>query len=337
METLFNHSRSGVASSREAVALIVIGSLVLLAAPVLVANAEEQRAFDHYRTRFPLVAAHERVACEDCHRGGIFEGTPTRCALCHDGSGFRAQTSKDFDHILSTDDCDDCHLANAWVPSRVDHGAVRATCFRCHNGADAGGKNQLHVPSGNDCELCHSTSRWTGARFDHFSVTTACANCHQKDPGHVASPPDCELCHNTRDWEDAQFDHAGITAPCTSCHSGDVPSGHFVTADDCSECHTTNRWHPSTFRHKTPDYPGDHSGHLACTECHQSNSPLVIWPRLDLKPFCAGCHAADFATHEHKNKQTGQLYTVNELKDCTISCHVEDDGRPEHRVGAGDW
>jgi hypothetical protein len=50
-----------------------------------------------------------------------------------------------------------------------------------------------------------------------------------------------------------------------------------------------------------------------------------------------GCHASDFERHEHENKQTGLQYTVGELKDCTTSCHVEDDGRPEHRVGASEW
>ena len=284
--------------SRGATAACFAVSFVLLAVLAPVANAEPWEDFDHFRTRFPLVGAHERTTCEECHRGGLFTGAPTRCGSCHDGTGFRAQTSKDFAHIFSTEDCDDCHLLNAWVPSRLDHGAVRGSCFSCHNGITAQGKHATHTTSSNFCELCHSSGRWLPARFDHF----------------------------------------GISGSCRTCHADDVPAGHFPTTADCFACHSTTRWSPTIpFRHTSPNYPGDHAGNLDCVRCHEGNTDVVIYQRPDLAGYCAGCHASDFQRDKHRNKQTGQLYTVEELRDCSASCHVEDNGRPEHRVSDGDW
>jgi hypothetical protein len=341
-ETRRHGYRSGIVT-----ALFMLFACSLFAAAGSSAEEGSWEKFDHFRTRFPLVSAHERVACGECHRGGIFEGTPRRCALCHDGTGMRAQTSKDIGHIRSTNDCDDCHLMGGWVPSRVDHGAVQGSCFLCHNGVTAEGKHAGHVPtSTNDCELCHSTARWTGARFDHFGIDAPCITCHNNvnypgKPGdHIASSNQCEECHNTRDWEDADFNHDNITSSCTTCHSGDLPSKHFVTTDDCSECHSTDDWSRDRFRHTaSSDYPGDHAGNLDCTECHPNNSVFVEWSDKQFKPDCAGCHASEFwrKQDKHKNKQTGDLYTASELRDCSSSCHVEDDGRPEHSVGKNEW
>lgn len=357
--------------------------IAILLGIALSAQGQPWEGFDHFRTRFPLVGAHERITCESCHRGGVFAGTPIRCALCHDGSGFRAQTSKDPDHLRTTEDCDDCHLVGAWVPSRFDHGAVLGSCFACHNGVDAEGKHPGHIVSSNDCEQCHRTGRWTGARFDHSGITAPCVSCHdnmaqqgkpldhiqssddcelchntrrwedaqfdhsnitepcvachQKDPGHIQSPNDCELCHNTLSWDDAQFDHSNVMSDCAVCHASDTPSGHFMTSEDCGECHLNTSWRPSSFRHSSPGYPGDHGRNLDCTDCHTMNNAIVVWPNPEFQPDCAACHASDFARRRHTNRQTGMPYTASELRDCTIACHVEDDGRPEHRVSAREW
>ena len=67
--------------------IALLAGVLFLAVP---ADADPP-GFDHFRTRFPLVGAHERITCQSCHQGGLFEGTPTRCVLCHDGSGFRAR------------------------------------------------------------------------------------------------------------------------------------------------------------------------------------------------------------------------------------------------------
>lgn len=335
-------------SSAARLAVPGVATLTSLLLLVVAANAEGPEAFDHFRTSFPLVGAHERITCESCHRGGLFEGTPTRCFLCHDGSGVRAQTSKDFDHIRSTDDCDDCHLMHAWVPSRIDHSAVRGNCFVCHNGAAAEGKSINHVQSSNDCESCHRTVSWQGARFDHAGVTSSCQICHDgqqargKSGDHIQSSNDCEQCHNTRNWDDADFDHSGATGNCSSCHDGTVATGvgdgHFLTSADCVECHSTARWEPSSFLHRSGGYPGDHAERLDCTDCHRSNSAIVSWERSDLQPDCAACHVSDFEPGPHKKQDSPRiLYTASELRDCAGSCHIERPRSGEHSVHSREW
>ena len=321
-------------------ALLLVGLLVA-AADAVNDQSGSWGDFDHFRTRFPLVGAHRLTSCESCHRGGNFEGTPTRCSLCHDGSGFHAQTGKDVDHIRSSEDCDDCHLVMAWVPSRVDHGAVRGSCFYCHNDIDAPGKPAGHITSSNDCELCHRSTTWLGARFNHSDISGSCRSCHADDEpfDHFSGGTrDCDDCHNTRDWDDAQFDHSNITGTCTSCHVDDMPGDHFATGTrDCDECHTNTRWENPRFTHPPGNYPGDHAGNLDCTRCHQANNDSINWPRPDLRPDCAGCHASDFDQEEHKEDENGQPNTASGLRDCAGACHVERFRTGEHRVNASDW
>ena len=254
------------------------------------------------------------------------------CFVCHNDV---AAPGKPPGHPTSTNDCELCHSTSTWLGPTFDHFGITAPCISCHNNMDQPGKPQDHIVSSDNCEECHNTRNWQDIFFDHSNITEPCANCHEKNPGHITSPNECEICHNTRNWHNVTFDHSTVTSNCTTCHSGDVPSGHFMTSDDCVECHTTTRWSPDTFSHTTPNYPGDHAGNLACTRCHPSNSELVVWERSDLRPDCAGCHASDFRTH--RNRQTGLPYTVEELRDCTDSCHVEDNNRPAHRVNAREW
>ncbi len=39
--------------------------------------------FNHNNTQFPLTGAHVQTSCQQCHVGGVFEGTPGQCIDCH--------------------------------------------------------------------------------------------------------------------------------------------------------------------------------------------------------------------------------------------------------------
>ena len=327
---------------------------VLLALCGTPASAQDV-PFDHFRSRFPLAGAHERVDCERCHGGGVFLGTPTRCETCHAVGSGRADTGKDVGHIRSTDDCDSCHLMNAWAPSRVDHDSVLGDCSTCHDGRTAEGRPPGHPPSSNRCEECHGTISWASARFDHSGITSGCASCHDgigatgKPPSHPPSSNLCEDCHSTLSWAGARFDHSGITSGCASCHNGidatGMSPGHFQTAQGCETCHRYPSWLPSTFRHMSPTYPGDHRGPPPCQACHTGNSETVAWPQPAYQPDCAACHANDFDPGPHKKVDSPRIdYTVSELRDCSGACHEYTDAtfttirnaRPgEHRPGDG--
>jgi hypothetical protein len=61
---------------------------------------------------WPLVGAHEKAKCFDCHMGDspIFKGTPKACARCHQSDFDDAQ-----DHVGQFPlTCEDCHTTTAW-------------------------------------------------------------------------------------------------------------------------------------------------------------------------------------------------------------------------------
>lgn len=274
--------------------LFAVAVLACAGAVVGPAGAEEVtgKPFDHVGTRFILTGSHEGVACESCHARGVFRGTPTQCSFCHDGSGMRAESGKPLDHLPTSNQCDDCHTTMTWYEVRFEHSSVQGACSSCHNDMTAAGK----------------------------------------PPGHVVTSLECDSCHNTFGWSGTRFDHAGITSNCASCHNGidatGLPtSGHFMTAQDCSLCHRNTAWRPDIFRHMSANYPGDHARNLDCTECHPGNSdPVVYTDDPSLAPDCAGCHRNDYRSGPHRKYENPDTnYTVQELADCSGSCHIYTD------------
>ena len=121
----------------------------LLVAPTLPAAAEEP--FDHWATRFPLTGPHVRVACETCHVGGLFEGTPSSCVGCHGEGRVRGTTRKPFNHVPSSNRCEDCHTSQTWTQARFDHMDTTAPCGSCHNGSSgAPGRGAQRVQAAAD-------------------------------------------------------------------------------------------------------------------------------------------------------------------------------------------
>lgn len=336
--------------------------------------------FDHTATRFVLTGSHESVPCKGCHGQGVFEGTPTECGYCHDGSGTRAESGKPMNHIPTQGRCDDCHTTFTWLEVRFDHLGVTGACVACHNGTTAEGKPFEHIQTAADCDVCHNDFAWNVVRFDHSGITEPCSFCHNgtmargKEMDHVQTSSECDVCHRTQGWRPAFFDHSSVTEPCSSCHNGTnargvdmdhlqtmaecdlchstrgwTPvsfdhsgvmgscsgchngmeatgpgNGHFMTMLECDTCHTTMGWRPDTFSHMSPNYPGDHRANLDCTECHPGNSdPVVYKDDPGLAPDCAGCHRNDYKSGPHlKYEQPETRYRVDELRDCTGSCHV---------------
>jgi len=74
----------------------------------------------HYRTRFPLVAAHAVTECRHCHPGseaGIFTPTDTECVTCHVDDLARTTNHVGLGWV---DRCDRCHMPTAWEQAEVD-------------------------------------------------------------------------------------------------------------------------------------------------------------------------------------------------------------------------
>ena len=63
--------------------------------------------FDHSMTSFPLKGAHRVASCEDCHRGGVYEGLPTGCADCHFKAAQRVVNPNHANGAFQN--CEQCH------------------------------------------------------------------------------------------------------------------------------------------------------------------------------------------------------------------------------------
>jgi hypothetical protein len=199
------------------------------------------------------------------------------------------------------------------------------------------------------CEGCHRMGVFRG-------TPTECSFCHDgsgmraesgKPIDHIPTANRCQDCHTSVTWLEVRFDHIAVNGSCSSCHNGisatGQPNDHFRTVQQCDICHTQIRWRPGIFRHASPNYPGDHARGLDCTACHPGNSEMVVYSDdPSLAPDCAGCHRNDYKSGPHKKHENPETsYTVQELRDCTGSCHVYEDAtlgqikktrNREHRV-----
>jgi hypothetical protein len=172
---------------------------------------------------FPLAGAHAAAACETCHAGGRYAGTPTECTACH-------QTPAG--HFPG--ECAACHSLDGWSAIIFAH--------------------QDHYQG--QCSRCHSTVDWRDVTFDHTGLTN-CLNCHSEEmpAGHFTA--ECTICHVTTDWTEIIFDHTGAD-DCLECHAAELPANHFPGA--CINCHNTEEWSQVTFSHTGfTDCAGCHS------------------------------------------------------------------------------
>ena len=119
----------------------IVGNVlaVMLAVFSLQAMAETQlagRDFNHEATGFPLTGGHATAACETCHVGGVFKGTPKTCDGCHALGKRVVATPKSTSHIVTDAPCDTCHFnTSTFLGARFNHGtALPGQCATCHNG-----------------------------------------------------------------------------------------------------------------------------------------------------------------------------------------------------------
>jgi hypothetical protein len=146
---------------------MIFGRLTALSAILALAGAvsspDEEKAarivdrFDHFETGFALDGAHVQVGCQECHRGGVFRGTPRTCETCHNNI---IAEGKPFRHIPTPLQCSSCHTEQDWRLSRFDHAGFDMGCARCHNNFTAPGMTPGHPPTGPVCEDCHTTVHW---------------------------------------------------------------------------------------------------------------------------------------------------------------------------------
>ena len=259
--------------------------------------------FDHLATGFPLEGEHERLECEQCHIGGLFEELPIQCEKCHDNVFAAGQPAT---HIVTTAPCESCHTPVSFTVSATalfDHSTVSAqACKECHNGVNATGMGPNHLVIGPmDCNECHTINSWVVDRFDHAFVDTSTCNavgCHSaadKTGSHPLTSDICHVCHmDTNSWSVlvSPFNHDPeyvLQHNCVSagCHNAnDKSPTHAPTTNVCEACHSNTAW--------SPILRMDHDqianiSNCVSSGCHSVNDKSPTHPQT--KDLCEACHS----------------------------------------------
>ena len=133
----------------------------------------ELSRFDHSKTSYPLLGAHQTTRCLKCHRSSDpkteptlidFKTAPTACEQCHENiHGTQFVKS-------GVTSCVECHNSTKWKPSVFDHDARtsfplkgahrKARCEACHKltRTVAGRSVLFYKPTPKECSACHGTN-----------------------------------------------------------------------------------------------------------------------------------------------------------------------------------
>ncbi|MBA4382197.1 MAG: hypothetical protein C0406_06480 [Sideroxydans sp.] len=330
----------------------VLGSLLAVALTVFsmqvfAAAQMGGRDFNHMTTGFILSGGHAVAACETCHIGGVFKGTPRTCDGCHAVGKRIIATPKSNTHIVTDAPCESCHFnTSTWLGARFNHGTAQANqCITCHNGRIAQGKpntgRHLTANGSKSCDSCHRTSAWSPHSWNHNGVVGACSTCHtsstevpnpdNRKPAAHAAPKlkgtlECDSCHLYTAWYPNRFKH-NTGGACSSCHNGTQATGknvgHVATTDECDQCHyTAVSWSPAL-----GGKPANHIPYTSgtCNSCH-SSAGIKKGATLHayVSSVCTTCHLKGGASYlGNMDKKSIGHEGMKSGDDCSKSgCHA---------------
>ena len=197
--------------------------------------------FDHDKTDYKLRNKHEKVPCEGCHKGNLYEEKlKTTCISCH---------KKDDVHKKQEGEvCEKCHNDRGWREKvAFSHDLTKFPLIGLH---------QI-----TPCDECHLTPSYKDADLE-------CIACHKKDDVHKLSLGKvCEQCHNPNGWRIWEYDHSKTDFPlegaheklvCKACHKEPVEKDIELPMR-CYDCHQKDDAHRGTYGQN-------------CERCHVASS-----------------------------------------------------------------
>ena len=272
-----------------------------------------QQAFDHNKTKYSLIGKHQKVKCNDCHKG-TYKEKPlfAKCTDCH-----KDYHKGDFTSNSIVKDCKNCHSEFGFTPAKftiedhnkmkfiIDGSHLAVACRQCHYKVDEwkfrdiGFKCQdchknIHgneisekfLPE-NKCEFCHQTINWRTVTFNHDSTKFALLGKHQSIT--------CGNCHYREANSEKIFKFKSLTLDCEQCHK-DIHFGQFRfdNITECSRCHGFVDWKANKFDHSKAKFKNDGAHQkLECAKCHKTNNsngtPFVLYKIKNFK--CIDCHS----------------------------------------------
>lgn len=289
------------------------------------------RDFNHMTTGFPLSGGHATAACETCHVGGVFKGTPKNCDGCHALGKRIVATPKSNNHIVTDAPCESCHFnTSTFMGARFNHATARpGDCISCHNGRITKGKHAAHLATTYSCDQCHRTSSWIPASWNHTNNALAtysgqsCVTCHTstglaknkiQSAGHLlltmagVTFADCSSCHKSYySFYTAFYDHVGAPITCQDCH------GTYNTQP------YTNVKHPTALIHSALlTLPVT----TTCNSCHKSFGTFS-GARFDHTGAtqCSLCHSGTYASSGIRGKSGNHIAYAPGNTECSV-CHT---------------
>jgi hypothetical protein len=276
-------------------------------------NIINRNAFDHSKTKYPLIGKHRTVKCNDCHKG-INKTKPifAKCTDCH--NDFH---KGDFTQNSVVKDCENCHSVQGFSPAlftieehnnskfKLEGSHLAVACRQCHNKEkdwkfrniglrcqdchqNVHGKeiSEKFIPE-NKCESCHETENWHKITFDHNSTKFVLLGKHLTSS--------CSSCHYPIINGKKEFRFVSLNNNCEQCHK-DIHLGQFKSdgISLCEKCHAFDNWKATKFDHSKASFSteGAHKT-LECSKCHkkvsESGNSYINYKIKDFK--CASCHS----------------------------------------------
>ena len=150
----------------------------------------------HLQTNFPLLGAHEVIACENCHNdhfGGAYFGEFATCISCHE-SEYSASVVLPHAENGFSENCETCHSQFVWQDAIFpDHELIS-------NGFELVGAHKFA-----GCESCHVQPSFQ--LVFQAQGQNDCFACHEsdynKEHNRGNTPIFCLQCHNQNSWDGA--------------------------------------------------------------------------------------------------------------------------------------
>lgn len=295
------------------------------------------KAFDHNKTRFPLLGEHINLSCAECHKTEIVNGKPAQkytgmafgncnachkdahnnrfgqnCKQCHSEVSFHTiKRINTFDHDKTRFklvgkhklvDCKECHKTNLTDPLKHER------CTDCHT--DYHKKQFAKNNITPDCNECHSVY---GFNPSEYTIDRHNQTKFKLEGAHAATS--CTECHKKqKDWS-----FRNIGNQCIDCHENEHKgfiSAKFLPNDDCTVCHSVNSWTNVSFDHDKTKFKLE-GAHVqqTCAACHYRKDENGIKKQQfeGIPVECSSCH---------KDEHAGQ-FAINGKTDCA-KCHESD-------------
>jgi hypothetical protein len=286
-------------------------------------------AFDHSKTKYPLLGKHVTVECVQCHANGDFakpvafnqcgdchkdqhqgqflaRADKGECASCHRVEGFKPPKFTVQDHASSAYplqgkhakvDCAQCHLPRG---TGTVYKLKFSMCTDCHK--DDHQRQFAGPPYQNHCDQCHTLN---GYKPSTFGIARHKQTRFVLTDSHLAVA--CGDCHKPRGEEittaKALVPYRFQDLTCQGCHE-DPHRGQFQERMQrlangqpvgCQACHSIKSWKDLTrFDHSQTQFAltGSHRA-VACIDCHKPPNLETTLLHADFRSApkqCEDCH-----------------------------------------------